>query len=362
MRIGEKNSKISILIQANVDEDNYNAQNLNAKEIISRLNPDKFDITTFYTKKPDIRLINKNNVRLLKITKIKLLNHLLIFLVMFREDFDIIFYIRNIEGYYYLKLRRFDKKNKKIIHSVESINSPYESKLNLKEENYIIKNSDCVVSISKKVQTELISKLQIESNIIPVGIDYNNFIPRFKDKKTDDIIVIFVGSFQRRKRPNIILDLAKKMPNITFKLIGKGELNKHLVKKIEINNLRNVQISSNISSRDLIKIYQNADIFVFPSLYEGLPKVTLEAAACGLPILVFDNYNPESVLNNISGFIVHSEEELLEKLLLLVNDAKLREKMGLDGREYIKRFDWNIVVQMWEKLFLDCVSEKDMDS
>lgn len=83
-----------------------------------------------------------------------------------------------------------------------------------------------------------------------------------------------------------------------------------------------------------------ADIFVLPSLWEGMPLALIEAQAAGLPAVVSDVVgNRDVVINGETGFVCKSDAELLQKTRLLIEDAGLRQKMGQAAREMaVQRF------------------------
>jgi glycosyltransferase involved in cell wall biosynthesis len=98
--------------------------------------------------------------------------------------------------------------------------------------------------------------------------------------------------------------------------------------------------------------YQKADIFLFPSAWEGSPKVILEAAASGLPVIARNNYEPETVMDGLSGYLVSADDELFARLGQLLEQPDLRRRFGQAGRRHSERFDWDIVVRRWEEIFL----------
>jgi glycosyltransferase involved in cell wall biosynthesis len=77
-----------------------------------------------------------------------------------------------------------------------------------------------------------------------------------------------------------------------------------------------------------------ADIFVLPSLWEGMPLALIEAQAAGLPAVVSDVVgNRDVVINGETGFVCHTDLELLQKTRLLIEDAGLRWRMGQAARD-----------------------------
>ena len=98
-------------------------------------------------------------------------------------------------------------------------------------------------------------------------------------------------------------------------------------------------------------LLKNFDILVLPSRLEGVPKVTLEAAASGMPCVIFDDYQSPSVIDGITGFQVNTFEQMVERVRLLVDDQQLRWEMGTRAAEHVKKYDWGTVIKLLEGLF-----------
>jgi glycosyltransferase involved in cell wall biosynthesis len=98
---------------------------------------------------------------------------------------------------------------------------------------------------------------------------------------------------------------------------------------------------------------QTSDIFLLPSRLEGIPKVTLEAAATGLPCIVFRDYETPSVVDNVTGFQVGSLTEMMDALGKLIEDRSLRERMGTAARLHMEKFDWDVISRQWQNAYLE---------
>lgn len=343
-------------MHAFADKENYNAQNLNAKEISYRLNPDMFDITLFYKNMPDPRLTDRENIRLIKVPNQRFSAFTVLRNLLSRE-YDIFFYVRTFYlDYLYFKLKKVVFDRKVTIHTIENA-LPYPAD---KRYNKIAKsnalNSDYVFSVSKYVAETAEKEYGIKTPVMYVGVDTNLFARSKEKHENSKVKVLYVGSFQERKRPHLVLEAAKHFPDVEFHLVGDGPLKERLLSMKK--KLGNVKISSNLPTRELISCYQSSDIFLFPSIHEGFPKVTIEAASCGLPAIVFDSYKPETVLDGKTGFIVKNFQEMLEKLEILINDSSLRHKMGRNAREYAKNFDWDLIAKKWEGIFGGVMDER----
>jgi glycosyltransferase involved in cell wall biosynthesis len=113
---------------------------------------------------------------------------------------------------------------------------------------------------------------------------------------------------------------------------------------ISVDTLKQWQSEGNIEwwgrREDMVNVYQQAQIIVLPSCREGLPKVLLEAAACGLPIVATDVPGcREIVINNENGMLVPARnvDMLAEAIAKLVNNPELRKQMGAKGRQLVEQ-------------------------
>src|SRR5438045_6075672 len=141
--------------------------------------------------------------------------------------------------------------------------------------------------------------------------------------------VLFVGTLVERKRPLFVLEAAVHFPLVRFRVIGPDRHGYEQIVRGRIAELKieNVILEGAKSQEAIVRAMHESDIFLLPSCLEGLPKVTLEAAASGLPCVVFSDYETPSVVDGISGFQVNTIDEMIEKLGLLIKDAQLRASM-----------------------------------
>ncbi len=357
--------KISIIMHAFCDKDDFNAQNLNAREIAYRLDPNLFEVTLFYCTSPDKRLRDKENIHLIKVPNYKETpTKIIAFLSVLKHllgRYDILFYVRNfLLDRLYFRIRKIFGDKKITIHTIENpVPVPY---ITPKHYNIIKQNalsSDHVYSVSKYVAETVERNFGIKTPVIHVGVDTQVFKPiKNKEEKGGKLRVLYCGSFQQRKRPYLVIEAAKRFPNVEFHFIGSGPLESSLLEAKKKFKTHNVYFHGRVPFEKLISSMQEADIFLFPSTHEGFPKVTVEAAATGTSCIVFDNYKPETVLNGETGYVVRDIEEMMDKLGILIENADLRHKMGESAREYAKGFDWNIITNQWEKEFTTIVKKK----
>ncbi|EKY29023.1 glycosyltransferase family 1 protein [Clostridium celatum] len=174
----------------------------------------------------------------------------------------------------------------------------------------IILFSTNYIACSNSAGEYLFGKNIIKNNkykVLPNYVDYtkflnfNNNINLIKKLKLndDDIITGHIGRFVDAKNHNFLIEVANKMINkdnrIKLILVGDGPLKEEIEKKVI-----KLGISDNVFflglRKDVDLILNSCDIFLFPSIYEGLGLVMLEAQASGLPCLVSEAIQPEADL------------------------------------------------------------------
>ncbi len=132
---------------------------------------------------------------------------------------------------------------------------------------------------------------------------------------------------------------------------GDGGLLPELRERVQREGLANVSLLGGLTAPPLREQYQYADIFLFPSTWEGSPKVLLEAAACGLPVIARKSYAPESVIDGRTGYLVASDDEFFIRLEELMRRPDLRRSFGSAGRRHAERFDWDRITEEWARIF-----------
>lgn len=189
------------------------------------------------------------------------------------------------------------------------------------------------------------------SEIIPTGADTRFFTPRHDRPGNPRLRVLFAGSLCRRKHPEVLLSAAARFPQVDFRIVGEGPLHGELRTRIGQERLGNVTLAGCLGPEQLREEYRQADIFFFPSTFEGSPKVIVEAAACGLPVIVRDSYSPDTVIHGVSGFHSASNEEMFSFLKLLLENPVLRRQFGEAGRKHSVQFDWDQIANQWATTF-----------
>ncbi|MCW4044228.1 MAG: glycosyltransferase family 4 protein [Candidatus Bathyarchaeota archaeon] len=286
-------------------------------------------------------------------------------------------------GYGFLKALKKQGSNKPFVHVVHGVladeyeqakkNRQQTLRDNLanrfmrrlaKLEEETAKNATLVATISKHSLEKIQKHYQVDTakvRIIPNGVDPEKFKPthdpaaaKRQFKLDNKPVVLFVGSLIPRKGLPFLIKAAKKIvkqeASTHFVIVGSGPLKSQLTTSLnEASLLGNFTFLSGLTEEALTAVYNCADVFALPSIQEGQGIVLLEAQATAKPVVAFDvgGVN-EAMVNGETGLLVKrgSSDELADALLRLLQDGRLREKMGANGRRFVMdNFTWNVCAE-----------------
>ncbi len=168
--------------------------------------------------------------------------------------------------------------------------------------------------------------------------------------KEKDIVIIFVGKFEQKKDPLIVIEAAKKLKNINFLFVGNGELEQEMKKKAF--NLKNILFLPFQNQSKIPIVYRLGNIFILPS--KG-PNETWglgvnEAMACGLPIIVSDKVGcaADLVNNETNGYVFKSEnlDDLINKIMELKENHK---NFGINSKIIIENWSFSEIAKTIEQ-------------
>ncbi|CAI0921887.1 Glycogen synthase [Serratia plymuthica] len=131
--------------------------------------------------------------------------------------------------------------------------------------------------------------------------------------------------------------------NISLKIIGKTatSFSKQDFSSL-INKTEKIEFMGRVDDKDMIKLYQNALAFVFPSFYEGFGIPPLEAQSCGCPVISSNMASmPEVLRDSALYFDPYNEQDIASAMEKIILDKKLRSELISRGDANIKRFSWS---------------------
>jgi glycosyltransferase involved in cell wall biosynthesis len=202
------------------------------------------------------------------------------------------------------------------------------------------------------------------TRVIHNGIDTTRFSP--SPRRSDGpLTLICVARLDPLKSHDLLVRslaaLRSQGLDTRLRIVGDGPTRAAVEDEIARLNLGDRVELLGVRS-DVPDLLATADIFVLPSMAEGLPMTVIEAMACGLPVIASDVGGvSELVASNVNGLLVHArnQQALTDALRLLVTDAGLRRRMGAAGRRMAERqFDIRITARLHAELFRDLLAQK----
>jgi glycosyltransferase involved in cell wall biosynthesis len=353
--------RIRILVDSLADTDLPNSQMGNAREIMSRLDPERFHVSTFVLGPPDPRLLQRPATRLIQLPRRR--QTLTILREFITGRHQILFYLKSAPASkLYLSLRRKAFDRRIVIGTVESQSNLHDEPTikakSIRLWEATVLRSDVLFSNSSDVQASLKKEYGLPSEVVPTGVDTKFFTPAWDRPANERLRVLFVGSLRPFKGPDLLVRAAGLFPSADFVIIGEGIMADDLAAKVRTERLTNVSLLGTLKPAALRDQYRQSDILLFPSRWEGSPKVLLEASACGLPILARNDYQPETVLDGKSGYLAGTDDELLDRLGQLIANPQLRCAMGRAARLHSEQFDWDLITRRWQEIFAKLVAQR----
>jgi glycosyltransferase involved in cell wall biosynthesis len=348
---------ITIFTPSDAGASNTNAQNLTVKEVVARLPEEQFHVTMLCDgDDPDPRLKARKNTRLVPWTKrgntVRLLRHCLF------PPPDIYFFPRKgpLDWIFFDVRRRMGLRTAVITYIVMAMDEVTGRGLVGRS----VLEADMVFGNSKHVAETVYQMFGVEASPIYDGIDRRYYFPPQEPAQNATPVVLYAGSLQPRKRVELVIQQAARLPDWQFRVAGKGETERQCSDLAQQLACRNVMFLGHLSSERLGEEMRKADIFFFPSILEGNPQVLLQASACGLPCIAMDLYHSDYVVNGKTGYLARSDVELSSSLDRLGGDAVLRRCMSAAAVRHASQFDWDDIARQWATVFQEAVAKRRM--
>ena len=200
--------------------------------------------------------------------------------------------------------------------------------------------------------------------VIPMGVDLKTrFVPAETTRINDNLL--FVGRLVEKKGLHYLIHalplILERYPQATLLIAGDGPEKNNLERaSVKLGIKEHVRFLGAVKNARLPSLYQSSGVLVFPSVIaddgdrEGFGLVLVEALGCECAAIVTDLPAMQDIIvDGKTGLVVPQKNirKIAEKVILLLDDQKLRESLGREGRRYVLRnFDWMIIVEKYRKL------------
>jgi glycosyltransferase involved in cell wall biosynthesis len=220
-----------------------------------------------------------------------------------------------------------------------------------------LRAADAVIAVSEHTKADAIRTYGMREE--KISVIYEGVADRFRRTSPDataavrrkyslpDRFILSVGTIEPRKNLSALLEayhvLRNEYPEYRLVLVGKkGWLYADFFRRIDELGLGDkIVFPGFVPDEDLPAMYSAADLFVFPSLYEGFGLPVLEALACGAAVVASNASSVPEVAGDAALLVDPNDgEALVREMRAVLNNAKLRQDLQARGPKQAAKFSW----------------------
>jgi glycosyltransferase involved in cell wall biosynthesis len=242
---------------------------------------------------------------------------------------------------------------------------------------WVINATSAMTAVSSTL-TEEVRKIGLDESIpikeISMGVDLNKFTPENRDNRLREqfgvkgAFLLFVGTLRELKGTRYLIEampkIVDKFPDTKLLIIGDGDERPFLTTLARDLGLldRSVTFLGAIPNGKLPKYFATADIFIGPSLREGLPVAFIEALGSGCTVIASELPTISDILTDgETGYLVklRDSESIADRVITLLSDEELMNKVKEAGRKHVlTKYDWEMVGARYAEFLMDAVLNK----
>ena len=171
------------------------------------------------------------------------------------------------------------------------------------------------------------------------GVDGNGYEPGVRDARPN---IVYLGRLKRYKHVEQLLRIAEAVPDLVVEIAGEGDAHEAIEVEIAERGLaERVRLHGFVSEPRKVELFQRAWVHVTASVKEGWSLTVMEAAACGTPsIALAAGGLRESIVDGETGLLATDHDDLVAQTTRLVEDERLRERLGAGALARAQEFSW----------------------
>ena len=223
-----------------------------------------------------------------------------------------------------------------------------------------IRTADGAHAYSRDVWNCLVLNYNLDDDrvrYIPNGVEQRFFVSR-QYRVNGKLRLLYAGTWLDQRGIFYIRDalrnLEKRRIAFAMTFVGPGVPAAEILRFFGSDLEQRVLVRDVVPAERMQKLYAEHDIFVFPSLMEGLPSVLLEAMASGMPVITTETCGmPDVVEDGFNGVLIPPADAraLEEAVVRLANSEELRSRLGNAARNSMQRFTWERAARQLEALY-----------
>lgn len=223
------------------------------------------------------------------------------------------------------------------------------------------------LTISDSSKDELVARgiSPEQITVISNGISDQFYTSGMNTLKARVPTILYVGRIKRYKGiqhlVSALIKVREKIPEAELQIVGSGDYLNELKGQVEKLNLTGcVRFAGFVSEEEKIRLFREAWVSVYPSLKEGWGLTNIEANACGTPVVASNVPGlRDSVLEGQTGLLFRygDIEDLAEKLIQILSDRNLSQRLSRGGQEWARNFSWDKTAEKVEALLEQVVQK-----
>lgn len=216
------------------------------------------------------------------------------------------------------------------------------------------------IALSENVQETIVDEYKLKKEQIPIiynGVDIRKELQK-KSYATKDLFrLIHIGRFALAKNHAMLLEAVKhvkeKHNNLMLTLVGDGELKDEMYQYAKVHNmLEYVNFAG--TTNNVYKFLENADAFILPSIYEGMPMTLIEAMGYGMPIIASNVGGiPNMIIDDYNGILTEpTVEDICESIEKIIDGGEvLRQSYGKNAIISSSKFSSKKMAEEYLKIY-----------
>ncbi len=234
-----------------------------------------------------------------------------------------------------------------------------------------VRRADAIVTPSRNTAEDVLSRTKVDPaklHVVPLAasLEIEPADPELTlaRLKVPEPFVLFVGTLEPRKNLVRLIRAYRRVAatGLPHALVLAGALGWHhdaLMREIALEGPGDIALTGLLPSEDLDALYRSADVFVYPSLYEGFGLPVIEAMARGIPTVA----SSASSLPEVGGDAVlwvnpRSVREIAHAIETVLTDLDLAERLSIQGRRRAERFSWDETARMTLQVYEQVIEAK----
>lgn len=243
------------------------------------------------------------------------------------------------------------KKERKFLWNIKDCNR---LKKELEKTNIFLVPSNFV---KKSLLYSGINEMQIK--VCPYGSNFKSVDKKYIVNKNAPLKAVYVGNVTEMKGIYYLLEAMLRLSSndVNLTVIGNFDNNSRIFDKY----MKKIKFLGRVPHEKIKDILLNSDLFVFPSLGEGLSLAVLEAMACGLPCIVSENSGAnDAIIDKVNGFVIKIQdiEEIKQKIRWFIRNREQIPLMGKKASEIARNYTWENYEKNIDKVFKEIFNKK----